>query len=380
MSARGPGRARSAGAGIAAAVLLGLGGCDGDSTAPGPAPAYTVELEAPAGYVVPGDAVPLTVRVLDADGRPTGEATVEWSSSRPDVAQVDASGVLMALAPGEAVITASVTGDRASILVEVIPPVLVGAGDIASCDRDGDEATAKLLDGIGGIVFTTGDNAYVAGTAREFEDCYGPSWGRHRARTRPSVGNHEYRTEGAAPYFAYFGDAAGEPGAGYYSYDIAGWHVVVLNSEIDMGPGSAQLAWLEEDLSQHEARCTLAYWHRPLFSSSRHGNQPAVKPLWEALYEAGAEVVVNGHDHSYERFAPQTPAGVADAERGIREFVVGTGGRSHYEFVAVQPNSELRHTGTFGVLKLTLHAEGYAWEFVPAAGGGFRDSGTGSCH
>jgi hypothetical protein len=261
------------------------------------------------------------------------------------------------------------------------PAVLVGAGDIAGCGSANDDATAALLDNIEGTVFTAGDNAYPNGTVQEYLSCYHHSWGRHRARTRPAAGNHEYNTANAAGYYDYFGTAAGDRDKGYYSYDIESWHVVVLNSNIAHGPGSAQDRWLRDDLASSPARCTIAYWHHPRFSSSsEHGNDPSVQPFWEALYEADAELVIVGHDHTYERFAPQTPTGQPDPARGIRQFVVGTGGRSHYGFGRIQPNSEVRNGTAYGVIRVDLFADSYAWEFVPVAGATFTDSGSGSCH
>ena len=262
-------------------------------------------------------------------------------------------------------------------------PVLVGAGDIADCNNPGDEATAALLDDIAGTVFTTGDNVYPTGTLERFNACYESSWGRHQARTRPAAGNHDL--EGTTGYFDYFGAAAGEPDKGYYSYDLGTWHIVVLNSVCasagGCGAGSVQEQWLRQDLAANPSECTLAYWHDPRFSSGgEHGSTVAMEPFWRALYEAGADVVLAGHDHDYERFAPQDPVGNADAAYGIREFVVGTGGKSHVPFAAPLPNSEVRNDDTFGVLKLTLHAGTYDWEFVPEAGKSFSDSGTGSCH
>lgn len=257
--------------------------------------------------------------------------------------------------------------------------VLVGAGDIAACGRLGDDSTAALIDGIEGTVFTTGDNAYTYGSPEEVRDCYDPSWGRHRARTRPVPGNHEYLTPGAAGYFGYFGAAAGNPGEGWYSYDLNGWHLVALNSELPAGPGSAQERWLRADLAASRARCTLAYWHRPRFSSALHGNDPRTDGLWRALYEAGAEVVLVGHDHVYERFAPQDPDGIADPARGIRQFTVGTGGVSLYEFNTPLPTSEVRYNQTYGVLKLVLERGAYAWEYIPVTGA-FRDTGRTACH
>lgn len=263
-------------------------------------------------------------------------------------------------------------------------PVLVGAGDIATCAKSGDEATAKLLDGIPGTVFTTGDNAYSSGTATQFAECYDPGWGRHKDRTRPVPGNHDYYTAGASGYFGYFGEAAGDPSKGYYSYDLGRWHVVALNSACEQvggcGPDSPMVSWLRRDLAANPARCTVAYWHRPLFSSGEHGNQPQMRTLWSALYRANADLVVNGHDHDYERFAPQRPSGKLDRSRGIREFVVGTGGKELRPFAKVRPNSQVRNARAFGVLKLTLGAGVYNWKFVPVAGKTFTDSGTGRCH
>ena len=265
------------------------------------------------------------------------------------------------------------------------PAVLVGAGDIASCTSDGDEATANLLDAIGGAVFTLGDHASQSGTPIEFAACYDPSWGRHKSRTRPTPGNHDYYTAGAFGYFDYFGNAAGDPDKGYYSYNLGAWHIIVLNSncsKIDgCGRGSPQEQWLRADLAAHPARCTLAYWHHPRFSSGHHGSEPALEAFWQALYEHGADVVLGGHDHDYERFAPQTPDGKPHPARGIRQFVVGTGGDSLRKFDnPVVPNSEVRNDDTFGVLKLTLYPTSYKWQFIPIAGQNFTDSGTGQCH
>ncbi len=271
-------------------------------------------------------------------------------------------------------------------------PVLVGAGDIASCDSDGDEKTALLLDqvvasGIETVVFTAGDNAYENGTIEDFEQCYGPSWGRHKDRTRPALGNHEYKTGNANGHFQYFGAAAGDPSKGYYSFDLGGWHIVVLNTNdhcnaLSCDAGSDQEQWLRSDLAANAAFCTMAIWQDPRFSSSaRAGGSHRVKPFWDALYDYGAELVVNGDEHNYERFALQTPIGGADPEFGIREFVVGTGGRSlDIIDVARQPNSEITNDDTHGVLKLTLHPAGYDWEFIPEAGFKFHDSGSGACH
>ena len=272
---------------------------------------------------------------------------------------------------------------------------LVGAGDIAQCGSSGPsvskaEATAKLLDAIprspSTVVYTTGDNVYNDGKASEFNSCYNPTWGRHKDRTRPVPGNHDYNTAGASGYFGYFGAAAGQPGKGWYSYDLGAWHVVVLNSNCaaigGCGAGSAQEKWLRADLGASSARCTVAMWHHPRFNSGRtHGNNMEVAPLWEALYDYGADVVVNGHVHVYERFAPQAPDARADSAHGIRQFTVGTGGATGYAFQNTpQPNSDVRQTGTDGVLKLTLRADGYDFHFLSVAGQSFSDSGSGSCH
>jgi Calcineurin-like phosphoesterase len=259
------------------------------------------------------------------------------------------------------------------------PAVFVGAGDIADCNRPGSELTAKLLDAIGGTVFTTGDNAYPNASAAAFRDCYGPTWGRHRGRTRPTPGNHEYESPNASPYYDYFGSNAGPAGLGYYSFNLGPWHVISLNSEAPASAGTPQERWLRDDLTANQAQCTLAYWHRPLFSSGPHGVNPDMQALWRTLYEFGADVVLGGHDHLYERFAPQDPDGRADPARGIRQFVIGTGGAPSYQSRFARPNSEAQGTD-MGVLALTLAAGSYRWEFVPVEGATFRDSGTGACH
>jgi len=264
--------------------------------------------------------------------------------------------------------------------IDVTPAVLVGAGDIARCgDLENAHATSRLLDAIGGTVFTTGDNTQTAGTAQEFSECYEPTWGRHRARTRPTPGNHDYETAGGAAYYQYFGSAAGPAAQGYYSYNLGSWHIVVLNGNVAMKNGSAQAMWLRQDLEANRTACTLAYWHQPLFSSSTNGNNGASRDAWQLLYEYGAEIVLNGHDHLFERFAPQDPSGRLDLANGIRQFTVGTGGCYLYKVARLQPNSEVQ-ASVHGVLKLTLRAGAYDWQFVPVAGSSFGDMGTGSCH
>lgn len=266
------------------------------------------------------------------------------------------------------------------------PAVLVGAGDIAYCATSGDEATAALLGSIGGTIFTLGDNVYDNGTATEFTNCYGPSWGQPGiySRTRPVVGNHDYNTAGAAGYYGYFGPAAGDPTKGYYAYTFGTWRVYVLNSNcsiVSCAAGSAQEQWLRGDLAANPAACVVAMWHHPRFSSgTSHGSSTTVQPLYQALYDNNAELVMSGHEHNYERFAPQTPTGALDNARGIVQFVVGTGGRSHYLFGTPLTNSLVRNSDTFGVLRLGLSANSWTSDFIPVAGQTFRDSGSGTCH
>jgi hypothetical protein len=256
---------------------------------------------------------------------------------------------------------------------------LAGAGDIAMCGSPGAELTARLLDGLDAAVFTAGDNAYVSGTAEEFQRCYDPAWGRHRGRTRPAPGNHDYGTPGAGPYFAYFGARAGEPGRGYYAYTLASWRIIVLNSEIDAGPGSEQARWLRSELASNQAACTLAIFHRPLFTSGVNGDNPDMREFWRALYDGGAEIVVNGHDHQYERLALLDPDGRPDARRGLRQFTVGTGGVPLYPLRA--PRSFTEALGSaHGVILFTLEPGSYEWAFIPVEGAALFDSGFGACH
>jgi hypothetical protein len=235
-----------------------------------------------------------------------------------------------------------------------------------------------------GTVMAVGDLAYPDGTQENFA-CYDKTWGQMKARTRPAVGNHEFHSAGATYYFSYFGPAAGDATKGYFSYELGAWHVIVLNSECaaigGREAGSKEEQWLRSDLASRHAACTLAYFHKLLFSSGgTRGDAAEFRAFWQALYEAHADVVVNGHDHDYERFAPQNPEGGADAAHGIREFVVGTGGKSHRPFAAPHANSEVRNADTFGVLKLALRTGAYDWQFIPEAGKTFTDSGSGSCH
>jgi hypothetical protein len=270
----------------------------------------------------------------------------------------------------------------ASVPVAVLAPpsnILVGAGDIADCRFGIDEETARLLDAIPGTVFTAGDNAYETGSMADYMNCYEGSWGRHKSRTRPAPGNHEYYTPGAADYFRYFGANAGPPGLGYYSYDIAGWHILSLNSSVASGPGSAQYAWVKADLEANKTPCSAAYWHYPLFSSGYDGDLPHMKAIWALLQEHRTEFVVTGHAHNYERFAPQDANGVLNRERGIRQFVVGTAGSPLTELTPLKQNSEALNATTNGVLALTLNPSSYEWRFVAVKKGAFRDEGAASC-
>jgi hypothetical protein len=260
--------------------------------------------------------------------------------------------------------------------------VLVGAGDIAVCGAGGSMATGRLLDTQPGTIFIPGDIAYPDGTAAQFRDCYDPAWGRHKDRTRPAPGNHEYGSPGAAPYFAYFGASAGPPGLGYYRYRTAAWTVFSLNSNTEGVERMMQLDWLRRELAAQSSLCTIAYFHHPLFSSGPHGTvptMPVVVDFWRELYGAGVDVIISAHEHFYERFSPQTPNGAVDLQFGLRQFIVGTGGAPLTQPVRRVANSETV-LSTFGVLRLTLEGQSYRWDFLSADGGAILDSGTGQCH
>jgi hypothetical protein len=266
---------------------------------------------------------------------------------------------------------------------------IAAAGDIAcppgqppSTSQCRMEATSDLLLRRGLVaVLTLGDNQYEDGALWRFRRSYGPTWGRVKGITLPTAGNHDYHTARAAGYFDYFGDAAGQ--RGYYSVHLDEWQLLMLNSVCFVvggcGTGSRQLRWLRNQLDADVSTCSLAAWHHPRFTSGLHGNDRTYDPFWRNLYADGAEIVLNGHDHHYERFAPQTPGRERDRQRGIREFVVGTGGRSLYPIRQVRPNSAVRRGDAFGVLVLTLHPDRYEWRFV-AIGGRTLDSGSTRCH
>ena len=265
--------------------------------------------------------------------------------------------------------------DPASRFFGKVPPVA------ENCHEG---ATAALLTQARvDAVLALGDNQYEAATLANFRASYERSWGALKSITYPVAGNHEYYTPGAEGYFDYFGRVAGKPEQGWYSFDIGAWHLIALNSNCnDVGcfAGSEQEKWLRDDLKAHPRACTLAFWHAPLFSSGPEGENRSIRPLWNALYAAGTDVVLNSHNHNYERFAPQSPGGQLDPARGIREFVVGTGGSNLQGFPHPATNSEVRIADTFGVLLLTLRSDGYDWNFTPELPDGQRDAGRGTCH
>jgi hypothetical protein len=262
---------------------------------------------------------------------------------------------------------------------------LVGAGDIAGCNFKADRKTARLLGRIPGTVFTLGDNAYQNGTRKQFRNCFDPTWGKYKKRTRPTAGNHDYHTSGAKPYFDYFGWRAGKPGRGYYSYDLGAWHIVALNSNCEeiggCGGRSAQGHWLRKDLDRHRARCTLAYFHHPLYASGKGLDTHKVRSFWKKLYNHQADVILSGHAHRYERYARITPSGKRSSARGIRQFIVGTGGApGEFQHGPDEPRVQAKKVGAPGVLKLELGSGFYHWKFVPVAGRNYADSGRARCH
>jgi acid phosphatase type 7 len=311
-----------------------------------------------------------------ASASPSGDASTGATTSPPASGTAGPSGDPSPLPSASEASTPAPT--------PVPDAVLVGAGDIAGCDWDTDEATAALLDDIEGTIFTAGDNVYPEGTDETFDECFDPSWGRHLDRIRPAPGNHDWQTGSLDAYLDYFGEAAvNEDGDPWYAYDLGAWRIIVLDSDCedaeDCGPESDQGRWLADELATTTARCTLAIWHVPRYSSGFHGDDTDVQPLWDALYEAGADVIVNGHDHDYERFAPLDANGDEDRERGMRQFIVGTGGVALREFEEPAPHSELRLGVTQGVIAFTLKDGGYEWSWIPTEGD-VGDRGSATCH
>ncbi len=368
--------ARISGIGLFAGLVLALGSCGGSADI-GPAAGPVVE------FTPTCTGLSCTFADQSTDTRPIMSRTWDFGdgSGSTDLNPVHtyphAGSFTVRLTVEDNAEATGSSSEAVTLTEEAV--VFVGAGDISGCNpANQDGATAELIKALPTAqVFALGDNAYPDGAAADYA-CYEATWGGFKDRTHPVPGNHEYHQAGAAPYFAYFGAAAGTAGVGYYSYDLGTWHIIALNSE---GSVSEQVTWLNTDLAAHPATCILAYWHRPFFTSGAvHAPDSAMRPIWDALQAAGAEIVLSGHNHQYERFAPQLPDGTASPE-GIRQFVVGTGGsHSLYDFITPpKPNSEVRYQG-FGVLKLTLGATGYSWEFLPVQGSTFTDTGTATCH
>lgn len=251
-------------------------------------------------------------------------------------------------------------------------PVVAAAGDIA--ESGGHQAQTAALLGTATRVVTLGDNAYPDGTLSQFQTYYQPSWGAKKSITKPSPGNHDYHTSGAAGYRSYFSDT----GVLYGTWTLPGWRFLQLDSNVSMASGSAQYNWVKSTLASNTARCVAAYWHHPRFSSGPHGNNTKSGPIWTLLYNARADVILNGHDHDYERFNLQTPSAAASTS-GIREFVVGTGGADLYAFSTTRPNSAVRRAGVYGVLRLTVNPTSYSWAYVTTTGATV-DSGSTTCH
>jgi hypothetical protein len=317
------------------------------------------------------------VATVNLNATMTRYRRVVWTRAWPDSAERTVRFVV------EDPATRGVDVDGLMVVESPTPdPRLAGAGDIARCEATGDEQTATLLDGINGTVFAAGDNVYPDGSSDDYARCYEPSWGRHRERTRPVPGNHEYHTAGAAGYKAYFGSAAMPSGTTWYAYDLGAWRIYALDSECaavgGCGSTSPQGRWLTTDLARHPRRCVAAIWHRPRFSSGSHGSDVRTSWMWRTLDAAGAEVVISGHEHDYERFARMHADGSA-ASSGMRQFVVGTGGAALRPFGTLRPNSKVRYNRSYGILVLTLRPASYSWRFVPTGGSTFRDTGSTSC-
>jgi calcineurin-like phosphoesterase family protein len=274
------------------------------------------------------------------------------------------------------------------------PPnrTLLTAGDVANCftGPGGDQhpgagalETAALIKGLLPVddLIVQGDLAYESGTATEFRDCYEPTWGQFKAFSHPAPGNHEYLSPGAAPYYAYWGTRAGPAGKGYYTYELGAWHIVSLNSEVDVAAAGEQAAWLRADLALHPTRCAIAFWHRPRWSNDlTQGDTPSLTDLYNILYDGGVDVLLQAHAHAYERWLELAPDGGVQPGRGIRNFVLGTGGGDAQSLGPLRPGEEISQENVLGVLRMTLSSEGYAWQFMPTLSSTFTDSGTGTCH
>lgn len=390
-------------------LLAAAAACSGGTEPPPPPPPPP---GAPIVTVPSGESLPVgTTYALSATFTDTSSNAAPWSYDVDWGDGNSSTGTKSAITPietshtyvtqGDYTVTVAVTNNKDATgtgraTVAATDPVIIAAGDIGDCDRTSDDATGSLIATLEGIVMPLGDNAYTSGTPTEFANCYAPAWGGQKARTRPVAGNHDYYNPGATKnadgYFGYFGAAAGDPSKGYYSFTLGTWRVIVLNTGTEsntfIAAGSAQEQWLRSELASHSEQCTVALFHHPQFSTvtDRPFIRPETTPLWQALYDGGADLVLNGHDHTYQRYKPMRPDGTADAAFGIRQITVGTGGgEGLYGFGSTNPNLEVRagngENGTFGVLKLTLKNGSYSWQFMPAPGqGSFTDSGSGTCH
>jgi len=385
-------------------ALLALGAVPAckSPTPPPPPPGAPVVDAGQNGSVQVGSTFGLSATFTDTmSGAAPWNYDVNWgdgttaSGTKSSVSPI--TGTHAYAAEGDYHVTVSVTNSlnvtgTDGLTVDATAPVIIAAGDIGDCTRTSDEATGALLDTIPGTVMPLGDNAYLSGTPTEYATCYDPAWGRVKNRTRPVPGNHDYYNPGpsknADGYFGYFGAAAGPDKKGYYDFTLGTWFIIVLNTGTENGDsikaGSAQEQWLRAELASHSQQCTLALWHHPQFTTvtGRPFIRPETTPLFQALYDGGVDLLLNGHDHTYQRFAPMRADGTADAAFGVRQITAGTGGgEGLYGFGPTIPNLEVRNADTFGVLKLTLHESSYDWKFIPAPGfGSFTDSGSGNCH
>ena len=378
-------------------LVLAAAACGGHG---GTGPSNKPVVQTPSNSSLPvGTTYDLSATFSDTSQSSPWSYDIAWgdgqSSSGTKSSVSPITGTHMYAAEGRYRVTVTVTNQAGnagdgSLTVSATPPVILAAGDIGDCSRLGDDSTAMLLDTLAGVVIPLGDDAYESGTLDEYNSCYAPTWGRQKARTKPVAGNHDYNTPGAPGYFGYFGAAAGDPAKGYYSYTLGAWFVIVINTGTDQPvnyeAGSPQEQWLRAELASHSQECVLAVWHHPRFSTIKDRSPISfyTEAIWKALYEFGADLVLNGHDHAYQRFAPQRPDGTRDDAHGIRQIVVGTGGgETLYTFADTLPagsNMEVRDNHTHGVIKVTLRDGGYDWKFVPASGATFTDSGSGTCH
>lgn len=347
----------------------------------------TVTITNPPASIAEGETAQLVATVTGPEGPITVEpGAIGWATANPATLTVHpTTGVAKGKAWGQARVVATYAG-VAAVAAITVDPVILAAGDIAECGPTHDDSTAALLDTLPGLILALGDQAYPDATPADYLNCYEPTWGRHKSRTRPVPGNHEYRKitghlPGPAGYFNYFGAAAGDSGKGWYSLDLGSWHIIALNSEAFFNPGQ-QVNWLKADLLATSKPCVLAYFHHPRFNSGAdHGNHPRVQAFWDELYAANADVILSAHEHLYEVFAPQTPLAAPDPVRGLRQFTVGTGGGVPLDTLAtqLQPNSEFALEAQWGILAVALGQNNYRWRFI-ATDGTVRHSGSGTCH